>query len=285
MATVSIVIPSHNNASLLARTLAGFVAQEVHTLELEVIVVDNNSEDESIASVQRQFRSKLPMVLIQQPQLPHPFALCRARNTGMKLAKGEWIISIDADTIPNRSYLKTLEACINAWGDRPVIATGERIFVATDDVTPADIIGDPSLLERLPLAPSPSNYGLSKDRRFPLMELLPNIDHPWDYMHGCNVVYRRADAMAIEGYQEAYDGRWGFEDIDFAYRMITEAGCSPLYVPGLCMYHQDLPEDQPKTERYDKSANPNWARICKVIPGYRGYKMAKYRQFSSRIKV
>ncbi len=283
--TTSVVIPCHNNAPLLAKTLAGFVAQDPHALEWELLIVDNNSADESIASVHRQFRDKLPISLIQQPQLPHPFALCRARNAGIRLAKGDWIVSMDADTIPNRKYLATLQKTIKKWANKPVIATCERVFVLADTVNPDDIINNPSLLGQLPLASSPSNYGLATDRRLPAMKQLPDLEHPWDYMHGCNVLYRREEALGIEGYREDYDGRWGFEDIDFAYRMIMYRRCEPLYIPGLHVYHQDMPEGESKANRYDKSTNPNWDRICALIPGYKEYKEAKYRQFSNEIKV
>lgn len=282
---VSVIIPSHNNANLLAKALASFTTQERHSLTWEIIVIDNNSSDESTARIQREFRDKLPLTLIQQPGLPHPFALCKARNVGLRLARGEWIVCMDADIIPNNSYLATLSTHLNNWGDTSVIASSERHFISTEGVEAEDIINEPSLLTRLPAATSPSNYGLSEDRRLPAMKLLPNLDHPWDYMHGCNVVYRRSDAQMIGGYYEAYDGRWGFEDIDFAFRMIARQGCVPCYAPGLHVYHQDLPEDQTQTNRYSKNSNPNWARICKTIPNYKDYKIARYRKLSDSIKV
>jgi glycosyltransferase involved in cell wall biosynthesis len=284
--TVSIVMPSHNNATLLEKSLAGFVAQDLcASLQLEIIVIDNNSDDESVAAVQTRFRDKLPLTLIQQPQLDHPFALCKARNAGIRLAKGDWIVSMDADIIPNRSYIETIAQYIKEWGDTPVVAACERVFVSAKDVTAMDIMGNPALLEQLPITNSPSNYGLSRDRRLPDIKQLPNLDHPWDYMHGCNVLYRRQDALKISGYDEAYDGRWGYEDIDFAYRMITEAGCKPTYASGLHVYHQDNDEETPNIERTDKRTNPNWTRVCELIPGYKAYKIAKYRRLSDSIQA
>jgi glycosyltransferase involved in cell wall biosynthesis len=283
---ISVVIPSHNNAALLAKTLAGFAAQEPIAESWEVIVVDNNSSDESIAAVHREMRNRMALTLIQQPQLPHPFALCRARNIGIKIAKGEWIACIDADTIPNGRYLKTLTNFLQRQGENPVICTGERMFVAADTITPQQIMNNPRLLDTLPPITSPSNYGLSVDRRLPTMKRLPDVGHAWDYIHGCSAVYRKSDALAIGGYHEAYDGHWGYEDIDFAYRMITRQDCTPLYIEGLHIYHQDLPEtDFDPAHRYDKTLNPNWARICDTIPGYREYKIAKYRQLNNSIKI
>jgi len=220
-----------------------------------------------------------------EPVVHFPFALCRARNLGLKLAQGDWIVVMDADIIPNRNYMKVLADYIKKWGKSSIISTCERQFVLADSVDADSIIRAPAILEKLPIAKSPSNYGLPVDRRLPAMLRLPNIDHPWDYMHGCNVIFRREDALMIGGYDESYDGRWGFEDIDFAYRMITKAKCKPMYAKGLHVYHQDLPEDKPQTNRNAKSENPNWARICNLILGYKEYKVAKYRQLSDSIQV
>lgn len=283
--TISIIIPSHNNSDLLAKSLAGFAAQELCTVGWELFVIDNNSDDTSVAALQHQMRNTLKLTLVQQPMLEHPFALCRARNLGLKLAQGEWIVVMDADIIPNPKYIKTLARYIQEWSNRSVISTCERKFILANDVEASGIINDPAILEKLPIANSPSNYGLPVDRRLPAMQSLPNIEHPWDYMHGCNVIFRKEDALSIGGYDEEYDGRWGFEDIDFAYRMISQAKCKPIYARGLHVYHQDLPEDKPQTNRNAKNENPNWERVCDLIPGYKEYKVAKYKRLSDSIQV
>ena len=283
---VSFIIPTYNNVKLLDKTLAGFVSQEINTLTWEIIIIDNNTTNsKSLISTYRKYYSFLPITLIFQPKLPHTFALCKARNLGLRLAQGKWIASIDADTIPNTKYLFTLEKSIKKWGNKSVIATSERIFIPTEKVSSKEIIKNPIVLKQLPVVLSPSNYGLPQDRRLPIMKSLPNTKHPWDYMHGCNVIYKRDIAIKIGGYNEIYDGQWGFEDIDFAYRMITDAKCISYYVKNLHVFHQDLPETKIDTNRMDKSINPNWVRICKKIPGYQEYKSTKYRQFSKEIKI
>lgn len=281
---ISIIVPCHDNAKLLAKALASFASQEKSDLKWEVILIDNNSSDTSIPELQLKFRDKFNLTLIEQPQLTHPFALCRARNIGLQVARGKWIVGIDADIIPNHSYIKTLAGHIETWGDKPIIASCERQFISSEGITAEDIMSDVSVLERLPLASSPSNYGLPTDRRLPIMYGLPTVDHPWDYMHGCNVIYRREDALTIGGYDESYDGRWGFEDIDFAYRMITLANCSPTYAKDLHVYHQDLEEDV-TTNRINKADNPNWSRVCELIPGYKQYKTNKYQLLSKAIQA
>jgi len=257
----SVVIPCHERADEVSRVLEGFCAQQG---DFEVVLVDNNSVRESLERVHRTYRSRLELTLVQQPELPHPFALSRARNTAMRLAAGEWIVSVDSDCIPGPGYLSAVAAAARGQ----VILTGERIFVEPPPL--ADI---PSVLPALPRILSHANYGLPRDRRFPRLLNLPDVLHPWDLMHGGNTVFPRSAALEAGGFDEDFDGHWGYEDVEFAHRMIT-AGCVPLFVPGMEVYHQEPPPTEAQPDRYDKAANPNWAYIGTRIEGYLDFKMA-----------
>lgn len=67
------------------------------------------------------------------------------------------------------------------------------------------------------------------------------------------------------------------EAAGFAHRLIKAAGCVPRYVEGIDVYHQEPLATTPQPDRYDKAANPNWARICRQIDGYREFKMTQTR--------
>ncbi len=84
--TVSVVIPVYNGAATLPRAIKSVLSQT--EAPLEIIVVDDGSQDES-AAVASQF----PVKLIQQENAG-PAA---ARNRGAELSKGEWIAFLDAD--------------------------------------------------------------------------------------------------------------------------------------------------------------------------------------------
>jgi hypothetical protein len=93
---------------------------------------------------------------------------------------------------------------------------------------------------------------------------------------------------AIGGYNEVYDGWWGYDDIHFAYEMMVKGGCVPVLLAGTEVYHQELENSMwvpvggviTKTGdanlRLNKKANPNWQRICDTIPGYADWKKEHY---------
>jgi glycosyltransferase involved in cell wall biosynthesis len=86
---ISIVIPVYNEADRLADCLTAIAALEMSPLE--VIVVDNNSTDDT-AAVARRF--DFVTVLHEKRQ-----GVTYARNRGFDAAKGEIIARIDADTV------------------------------------------------------------------------------------------------------------------------------------------------------------------------------------------
>ncbi len=283
---ISVVMPVFNNFTALARTLAGLAAQRgIAPWSLEVLLVDNNSTEHGLHDVVRSTESDLAVTVLHQPKHLHPFSLCSARNSGIALAQGVWVWTLDSDCIPHpdaaHAFLSTIEA-----GEKSVICTGERIFVDAQSVTPAEITSSPDVVEQLPLVASESNYRLIKDRRFPRIVDLPDVDHPWDLLHGGNTIFTREAARDVGGYDERFDGFWGYEDDEFAYRMVSRGGVTPRFVPDMVVYHQECTDPSGiRIDRTDKSKNPNWMLACELIPGYRDYKMRSYADAGINVNV
>lgn len=276
----SVIIPTFNHIDFLRATLTSLLWQK-DDLELEVLVIDNNSNAENPDLIYREFFGKLDMYLIKQPRLPNPYALCKARNIAMKLAKYPWIITLDADIVINPNYLKNLNDFIRLHKDS--IITAERIFIDSSQLSELTIEG-PNWMDGQKRVKSPANYYLMDDRRLPMLKIIDQQPHPWAYMHGCNMIYPKTPALSIGGYNEAYDGNWGYEDVDFAYRLITQQNINPAYCVGLYCYHLEPPlSNIEETKRFDKKHNPNWIRICATIPGFKEFKEAEYHQISEKI--
>jgi hypothetical protein len=91
------------------------------------------------------------------------------------------------------------------------------------------------------------------------------------------------------------DGWWGYDDIHFAYEMITKGGCVPVVLGGTEVYHQEPYGSQwvpvggvvdklgTNNPRLNKAANPNWQRICETIPGYAEWKKDHYQKLAGDI--
>lgn len=273
----SVIIPCHNAPRLLERTLAGLVAAARRSSHrLEVILVDNNSRGRTVFDLHAQYADKLEIFLISQPRLQHPFALSRARNAGLRLARGPWIVCLDADCIPESCYFEVLDEVLT--GDASWLLTGPRIFVQAETLRPDDILEDASVLSRLPEVASASNYGLRVDRRHRWLGRIDRVEHPWALFYGCNLVFPRDRALAAGGFDEGYDGTWGYEDQDFAWRLIAHQRCQPGAIDALRVYHQEPERDLPQPDRFSKTDNPNWARICNRIPGFEAFKRNQYKE-------
>ncbi|MGQ9865886.1 MAG: glycosyltransferase family 2 protein, partial [Pseudanabaenaceae cyanobacterium] len=92
---VSVVIPAYNAGQWIGETLNRVLAQDY--LDLEVIVVDDGSTDNTSEVIRDQFPCvTLPCVTLIRVANGGPSF---ARNIGWRCAKGEWIQFLDADDI------------------------------------------------------------------------------------------------------------------------------------------------------------------------------------------
>lgn len=277
---ISFIIVCYNNVEILRRCLTSYLWQS-HCVEFEVILIDNNSEQENIDQVYREFYNDLSVTLVKQPKLKNPYSLCKARNMGLKLAKYPWVVTLDSDMVLNQHYLHSLADIIK--NDPDTIIAGERIFVEfAKDKFPvkSDIATARSSFK---IIASVSNYNLKKDRRMMGFKQLAIHPHPWAVMHGGNCIFKKSKALEINGFNEAYDGYWGYEDVDFAYRLITQTNCKPLYDKRLFCYHLENFNLTRDAQRFDKQSNPNWKKICDLIPGFKEFKEKEYESYAKNI--
>ncbi len=94
--TLSLIIPVYNEENYLRACLESIAAQSIRPLE--VIVVDNNSDDNSI-SVAKQFSFVKVVTEKRQHQ-------AFAQHTGFGLARGDIVGRIDADTVLPEHWIK-----------------------------------------------------------------------------------------------------------------------------------------------------------------------------------
>jgi len=100
---VSVVIVSFNTKEILKNCL-NLLAKASHKINLEVIVIDNNSKDGSPQAVKKEF----PKVkLIKNPR---NLFLHNAFNQGLERSRGNYILFLNSDTLPQaRTIQKSLE--------------------------------------------------------------------------------------------------------------------------------------------------------------------------------
>jgi len=120
---VSIVIPTYNRSELLRDALLSVLRQEDDGSTFEVVVVDNNSRDDTeavVRSLMDEYPARLHYVLEPKQGNAH------ARNAGIKHAKGAIIAFIDDDVIVESNWLTTLK---QAFTEREDLAfVGGRVL-------------------------------------------------------------------------------------------------------------------------------------------------------------
>jgi len=108
----SVVVPAHNEADVLGRTLGSLSAQDFPGA-VEVLVVDNGSVD-STAQVARAAGVRVEA----EPVL----GVCSARQRGTDRARGQIVVSTDADTVHPPDWLTRIDAAFCADPDLVAVA-------------------------------------------------------------------------------------------------------------------------------------------------------------------
>ncbi len=186
MATVSVVIPSYNQAQWIGRTLDALIAQS--RPPDQVVVVDDGSTDDTIKVVEG-YRGKTPFDLeIVRQANGGPGA---ARNRGVQEATGEVIAFTDSDAVARVDWLANAMQSLDKEGDD---CAGIEGRVEDDGLNPPTI------------------------RTHQLHNL-----HGGHFLT-CNMLYRRKALHAVGGFRTRYreDSDLAFSLLERGYRIVFE---------------------------------------------------------------
>ena len=108
---VSVIIPAYNETTFIDRLLEPLTRQKFE--DFEVIVSDAHSKD-GTKEVVEWFGKRLSIKFVEAP----PKGPGYGRNQGAKLARGQWLLFLDADVdIDDPNFIKTLveETTSHGW--------------------------------------------------------------------------------------------------------------------------------------------------------------------------
>lgn len=107
---VSVVIPAYNEEKYIENSLFSLLESEQKTdINYEVVLVDNNSTDQTVKIAQK-FAKGMNLRIIKESRQGRGIA--RAR--GFKEARGDVILSADADTVFYQGWIDTLTNALKA---------------------------------------------------------------------------------------------------------------------------------------------------------------------------
>ena len=116
----SVIIPARNEASRITKTLQALREQD-HKGEYEVIVMVNASTDNTV-----EVAGKLADRVIDLEK----GGVWNARNQGVKEAKGDIVLFIDADTLAPKDWVRKYMEVYN--GDENIMAAGGLLWPMED---------------------------------------------------------------------------------------------------------------------------------------------------------
>lgn len=99
---VSVLIPAYNEEKVIADTVHRILDSDYR--DLEILVIDDGSKDQTAEVVRREFGNTSSVTLISVPN----GGKARALNFGIEKAKGEIIVALDADTQFDRDTIARL---------------------------------------------------------------------------------------------------------------------------------------------------------------------------------
>jgi len=126
---LSVVLPTYNRCASLLRTLASILNQQT-TRHYEVIVVDNNSTDETRAAVLDANAHGVPVRYVLEPQQ----GVSYARNAGIAHARAPLIAFVDDDVSVDPNWIETICRTFEQYAD--VDCVGGRVLPAWEAEPP-----------------------------------------------------------------------------------------------------------------------------------------------------
>ena len=106
----TVAVCTWNRCASLERMLQTLAAADRSGLDLEVLVVDNGSSDDT-ARVVHAAASVLPIRLVTEPER----GVANARNTAVREARGDVIVWTDDDVLVDRDWLQAHARAVARW--------------------------------------------------------------------------------------------------------------------------------------------------------------------------
>lgn len=102
----SFIIPSYNASTTIVRCLDSIYALGLSEQEFEVICIDDCSKDDTIDVIEQYAKQHTNLTLLSQAENHRQGA---ARNRGVTIAKGKYIVYVDSDDESDKGLLLALQ--------------------------------------------------------------------------------------------------------------------------------------------------------------------------------
>ena len=127
---VTVIIPIYNVEDYLDKCLESVVSQTYSNLE--IVLINDGSTDGSNDIIKRWRKKDQRIVAIYQKNQ----GLSAARNTGLNIAKGDWIAFVDSDDFVSENYIQEMiQAAVDNTADLVICQINKTIGNSISSVT------------------------------------------------------------------------------------------------------------------------------------------------------
>jgi len=213
---ISVLLATYNWPQALKLCLESLGTQS--DLDFEIIIADDGSTEETKRIID-SFKPNSPVAITHLWQEDIGFRKTRILNQAIAAAQGDYLVFLDGDCIVQPDFVAHHRALAQAG----YLVTGSRVLL-NEELTTSLLSWPHWNFKRF--SSQLLSYRLSggTNKYWPLKIKLGNgawRDYKkfvWRRIKGCNMACWKADALAIQGFDETMTG-WGHEDADFVFRL------------------------------------------------------------------
>ena len=123
--SISIIIPIYNASQYIGRCIDSIFSQECEEADIECILVNDCTPDDSMEIVQNMLNDYRGKIHFKTIHLDTNSGHCVARNAGIKISTGDYILFVDSDDILQPGTISYfIEGIKNNGGDNVDIVLG-----------------------------------------------------------------------------------------------------------------------------------------------------------------
>jgi GT2 family glycosyltransferase len=224
--SVTVVIPTYNNARLLRDCLVSLRDLDYPRELLRVVVVDNASHDDTVASIAAAGRS----LTVQHIRLDENTGFAPACNRGAREASTEWVAFLNDDAVADPQWLNAMFAvAMPGQADRIPGEAGAACVASQIKSRDGSKVEYDGASSNLFGAGRPTSVWGWTD-----MPVRPGTGSPVLFASGGAMLVHRATFLDAGGFDPEYFAY--FEDVDLGWRLWV-LGHRVLYAPDAIVRH------------------------------------------------
>ncbi|MEO6321329.1 MAG: glycosyltransferase family 2 protein [Polaromonas sp.] len=212
---ISFIVLTYNRTDALLAVLRSLSGQ--CNAEHEVLIADDGSRPDQVDMLfERCPAFQCPVRHVWHPDVG--FTAARARNLAAHFAKGEYLVFLDGDCIPNKAFV----AQHTLLAEPGFFVNGSRVLLS-EDLTAQVIRGEIDLPLRSTFFWLQARFRGDSNKllhlirwRLPLFRVQQGFH--WRGIRSCNFGIWRHDFVNANGFDETFQG-WGHEDADLVLRL------------------------------------------------------------------